>query len=67
MPIGYHSESLNNLLSNQPSDYQKQIKNWWGNKMKLAFVLMGGFGVLGVILGLTVNVASPCIGYVTHG
>ena len=35
--------------------------------MKLAFVLMGGFGVLGVILGLTVNVASPCIGYVTHG
>ena len=65
MRLGYQSESLNNLLSSQPTDYQIKIKNWWGGKMKIAFMLTGltfGLGLIfGTILGTGINIAKLCL------
>ena len=55
MKLGYSSKSLNNLLSDQPVNYQNQIKDWWGKKMAISlFWLMPSTFVLGLTLGFII-------------
>lgn len=67
MRLGYQSESLNNLLASQPTDYQIKIKNWWGGKLKMALMLTGltfSLGLIfGSILGVGINLTGICIGF----
>ena len=55
MMLGYHSKSLNDLLRNQPEDFQKNIKDWWGKKLAISiFWLVPSSIVLGLALGIMV-------------
>lgn len=62
MPMENESKSLNLLLNNQPKDFQAEIRKWWRGKLRLSFILMGGFGLLGIISGYIISLGGNCIG-----
>lgn len=51
MKLGYSSKSLNRLLDSQPIEFQTKVKDWWGNKLKIAFILAAVSGSYGAFLG----------------